>query len=77
MPVRCKDFWKVSVFDRNFGTFRVEVVCVPNEKEAKFIADLWTQTGVQARASRHINQKGEYYYGCAEKNLDENSDNEV
>lgn len=57
-----RTYWKVSVFDENLIGYVVKAVNLDKEKAKELVREL-EATGVMARASKHKNPKGEYYYG--------------
>lgn len=57
-----RTYWKVSVFDENLVGYIVKA-CNLTEFEAKDMVHELETMGIMARASRHKNSKGEYYYG--------------
>ena len=57
-----RTYWKVSVFDEKRIGYVVKA-CNLNEQEAKELVIELEASGIMARASKHKNQKGEYYYG--------------
>lgn len=57
-----RTYWKVSTFDDKVGGYIVREVNL-KEYEAKDLVKKLESMGCMARASKHINKKGEYYYG--------------
>lgn len=55
-------YWKVSVFDGEKIGYLVKA-CNLKEQEAKDLVKELSSMGVMARASKHKNTKGEYFYG--------------
>lgn len=55
-------FWKVSVFDEDLTGFEIMACCL-KENEAKEITRELDALGFIARASKHTNKKGVYFYG--------------
>lgn len=62
-----RNWWKLSVFEEfkngKGAGFVVKMTGIPNEKEARFLADINAKDGLFVRVSKHINPKHEYYYG--------------
>ena len=54
--------WKVSVFDEDLTGFEIRAYCL-KESDAKEITKELDVLGFIARASKHKNKKGDYYYG--------------
>ena len=57
-----RTYWKVSIFDEDRVGYLVKA-CNLKEQDAKDLVEELSTMGVMARASKHKNTKGEYYYG--------------
>ena len=55
-----RQYYKVSVWDWNKGTWSVKTCSIPTQKKAKEKVAEYHKEGIIARWSNHIG--GEYYY---------------